>query len=66
MQDITIKVVRETVVERQIPGYTKTEIDGQLAALLQKIEGRPTPQYPAGALFVGNLPLTINQQIVSV
>lgn len=66
MPDITVKVVRETVVERQIPGYTKTEVDGLIASLRAEIAGMPEPVIPPGAVFIGNQPLTIANLIITV
>ncbi len=66
MPDITVKVVRETVVERQIPGYTKTEMDGLIARLRAEIAGMPEPVIRPGAVLIGNQPLTIANLIITV
>ncbi len=62
-QPNTGNVVFEKVVGE---GYSKSQVDKFVTDLVNMIKGRPEPVYPAGAIFIGNAPLSINNLIITV
>lgn len=66
MQDITVKVVRETVNERNLSGFTKAQLDSKLAEIKAIAAGLPPPSpIPDNAIYLNNVPLKINNKILT-
>lgn len=62
----TIKIVRETVNEKNLSGFTKAQLDSKLAAIEALAAGLPAPSpIPEDAIYINNKPLKINNKVIT-